>query len=99
MKDLFRLLVRVQREKYQFNVEISQSNLVTFGTRILRIQDQKVWNSMPSHMKLEENVKIFERGIKFWNENTCSSNDGSIFNEASFSWNDYVSIYNRCYGS
>ena len=43
-KGLFRLSVtnRVQKEKYKFNLEISKSNQVTFGSKSLGIKGPKV---------------------------------------------------------
>ena len=69
---------KVQREKCKFNLEISSSNQVTFGTRGLRIQGPKVCNSLPYHIKLVEKLKILTIVVKFWDRRTCSCNVGSI---------------------
>ena len=52
LKELFRLRAtkRVQREKYKFNLQIPESNQLTFGTRSLRIKGSKVWNLLLYHM-------------------------------------------------
>ena len=54
MKDLFRLCAtkRVQGEKHKFDLRISKSYQVLFGTKSLRIQGPKVWNSLPYHIKV-----------------------------------------------
>ena len=43
-KGFFRLSVTngVQKEKYKFNLEISKSNQVTFGSKSLGVKDPKV---------------------------------------------------------
>ena len=69
---------RVQREKCKFNLEISSSNQVTFGTRGLRIQGPEVYNSLPYHVKVVEKLKIFTIVVAFWDRKTCSCNVGSI---------------------
>ena len=81
MKDLYKLRAakRVQREKYKFNLEIPKSNQVTFGTRSLCTQGPKVWNSLPYQIKVTENLEIFKRVVKFWDEKTCSCNVCSIY--------------------
>ena len=39
------------REKYRLNLNISNYNQVTFGKKSLRIFGQKIWNSLPCHIK------------------------------------------------
>ena len=77
MKDLFRLRAtkRVQREKYKFNLEIPKSSQVIFGTRSLRMQGPRVWNSLPYHIKVAENLEIFKRVSKFWDGKMRTCND------------------------
>ena len=75
---------RVQREKYKLNLEIPKFNQVTFGTRSLRIQGPKVWDSLSYHIKVAENLEIFKRTVKFWDGKTCSCNVYSIY-EGSYS--------------
>ena len=81
MKDLLRRCVtkRAQTEKQKFNLEIPRCNQVTDGTRSLHIQGPKVWNSLPCHIKVAENLQIFKRVLKFSDGNTCSCGVCSIY--------------------
>ena len=49
MKNLFKVRKtnRAQREQYKLNLEIPKSNQVSFGTKSLRIQGPRVWNTLP----------------------------------------------------
>ena len=60
-------ILRIQRERYKFNLEIP--NKVKFGNRSRIIQGPKVWNSLPYYIKVAE---------KFWNGKTCNSKVCSI---------------------
>ena len=75
---------RVQREKYKLNLEIPKFNQVTFGTRSLRIQGPKVWDSLSYHIKVAESLEIFKRIVKFWDGKTYSCNVYSVY-EGSYS--------------
>ena len=76
---------KVQREKCKFNLELSNSSQVTFGTKGLRVQRPKVCNSLPYHNKVAENLKIFTTVVKFWDRKTYSCSVYSIYNKESYS--------------
>ena len=65
MKDVFRISTteRVQREKCKFKLEIPKPNQLTLGTRSLRIQGPKVWNSSPYHIKGALSILATERPL------------------------------------
>ena len=52
------------RKKCKFNLEISNSYQVTFGTRSLRIQGPKVCNYLLYHIKVAENLEMFPNSCK-----------------------------------
>ena len=58
MNDIFKLrnMDRLTREKYNLNLEIPIPNLATFGTKILRSYNLKIWNALPYHIKTRDNL-------------------------------------------
>ena len=67
MKNLFKVCKanRVQRRQYKLKLEILKSNQVSFDTKSLRIQDPKVWDTVPFHVKSKKNLQDFKDVIKF----------------------------------
>ena len=43
------------------NLEILKSNQVSFDTKGLPIQDPRVWNALPFHIKSKENLQILKK--------------------------------------
>ena len=62
---------RPVREKYKLNLQIPKINQVRFGIKSLRSLGPKIWNTLPYHIRISENVDIFEKAIKNWNEAEC----------------------------
>ena len=48
------------QEKFQLNLEIQETNQVTFGTKRSKYIGSNVWKSLPYHMKLSENLSNFK---------------------------------------
>ena len=67
IKNLFELRQsdrRVQTEiqttkKYKLNLTNPKWNKVSFGYKSLRVQDAKIWNSLPYHIKPSEKLESF----------------------------------------
>ena len=74
MKEIFSLrqMNRPVWEKYKLNLDVPSYNQVTFGRKALTFFGPKTWNSLPYHIKPEENIAPFKTIIKFWNRETCS---------------------------
>ena len=66
MNQIFRLRVvnRMVRSQYRLYLDILKVNQVSFGNRNIRSFGPKIWNSVPPHLKLCENLETFERVIK-----------------------------------
>ena len=62
MKNLFKVLKinRAQREQYKLNLEMPKSNQVFFGTKSLRIEEPRVWNTLPFYIKSKEHLQAFK---------------------------------------
>ena len=58
IKNLFKVCKTnwVQRKKYKLHLEIRKFFQVSFGTKNLRLQDQKVWNSLSFQIKSTEKL-------------------------------------------
>ena len=58
MNDIFKLrnTDRLTREKYKLNLQIPKPNEVTFGTGNLRSYSPKIWNALPNHIKISDNL-------------------------------------------
>ena len=58
MRDLFSLgeTTRLDPEKHMLNLNIPAHNQITFGSKSLRVFGPKVWNRLPYHIKLSENL-------------------------------------------
>ena len=52
--------------------ETPEWNQVTFGAKNLKVCGSKVWNSLPFHIKISENLIQFKSLMKNWNGNSCS---------------------------
>ena len=74
MNDIFKLKNTdgLTREKYKLNLEITQLNQATFGTKSLRSYGPKIWNALPYHIKTSDNLNSFKAIIKCWYENHCT---------------------------
>ena len=74
MRDLFSLreTSRLIRKKYMLNLNLPVHNLVTFGSKSLRVFGPKIWNSLPYHIKSSENLESFKMIIKHWNGTRCN---------------------------
>ena len=59
---------RPVREKYKLNLQTPKINQVRFSIKSLRSLGPKIWNTFPYHIRISENVDIFEKTIKNWNE-------------------------------
>ena len=59
MKQIFKLRETKKnvREKYRLNLNIPNCNQVTLGKKSLRIFGQKIWSSLPYHIKPSINLK------------------------------------------
>ena len=55
---------RLVREQYKLNLETSEWNQVTFGAKSVKVYRPKVWNSLPLHIKISENLIQFKSLIK-----------------------------------
>ena len=68
MKEIFNLRItdRPIRECYRNNVELQTFNQVTFGKNSLRVYGPKVWNGLPSNIKVLEDLKSFKKEIRKW---------------------------------
>ena len=53
------------------NLEIPMVNQASLGTKSLRLYGPKIWNSLPDHIILVENL-CFKNVIKSWNGSFCS---------------------------
>ena len=74
MNNIFRLGVtnRMVHSQYRLNLDISKVNQVSFCNKSIRSFEPKIWNSLPSHIKSCENLKIFKRVIKNCDGITCN---------------------------
>ena len=77
--DRFRLYVTKRSQKHEFSLDLPRLNEVTFGSETLRIEGSNVWDSLPYHIKVAENLEVLIRAIKFLDRKTCSSNICSIY--------------------
>ena len=68
MKEIFNLRItdRPIRECYRNNLELQTFNQVTFGKNSLRVYGPKVWNGLPSNIKVLEDLKSFKKEIRKW---------------------------------
>ena len=68
MKNLFKVRKtnRAQREQYKLNLEIQKSNQVYLVLKVCAYKALKVWNALPFHIKLKENLQAFKDATKFW---------------------------------
>ena len=64
--------IRVQRQQYKLNLEISKSNQASRGTKSLRIQDPMALNSLLFHIDSLGNVQAFKEVIEFCDGSKCS---------------------------
>ena len=74
MNVIFRLSVinRVACSQYRLNLDISNVNQVSFGSKSIRSFRPKISNSLPPHIKPWENLETFKRVIKNWDGITCN---------------------------
>ena len=74
MNDIFKLRYtdRLTREKYKLNLEIPKPNQATFGTRSLRSYGPKIWNALPYHIKISDNLNSFKTIIICSDGNHCT---------------------------
>ena len=58
MREIFetRKTKRAVRERYKINLEIPMVNQASLGTKSLRLYGPKIWNSLPDHIILVENL-------------------------------------------
>ena len=81
LSDIFqlRLTNRPPRDKWNLNLEIAKTDQVKFGTKSLWTFGPKLWNSLPHHIKLIENLITLKIIMKKWNrvqwECTVCTND------------------------
>ena len=63
MQDLFKLrgTNRNARNKYKLKLDIPVVSQVTYRTESLRSFGSKIWNSLPHHVKSEENLEAFKK--------------------------------------
>ena len=68
MNDIFKIRVtdRPVRKFYRNNIEFQRFNQVTFGKNSLRVFGPKVWNALPSKIKVSEDLMSFKAQIKKW---------------------------------
>ena len=62
---------RTVREQNLKNLIVKRKRTVTFGTNSLTVLGPKLWNNLPSHLKLCENLKTFKNMIKNWDGSKC----------------------------
>ena len=76
MNDIFKLrnTDRLTREKYKLNLEIPKPNQATFGTRSLMSYGAEIWNALPHHIKISDNLNRFKAIIKCWDGNLALAN-------------------------
>ena len=74
MNDIFKIknTDRLTPEKYKLNLEIAKLNQDTFGTKSLRSYGPKIWNTLPYHIKISDNLNSFKSIIKCWDGNHCT---------------------------
>ena len=84
-KGLSRLctLKRVQIEEFKFNFELPRSIHVTLRTESPSVKGPKVWNSLPYHIKVVENLEVIKRVVMFWDGKTCNGNFCSVYEGSS----------------
>ena len=67
-----RVTNRVVRSQYRLNLDIPKVNHISFSSKSIRPFEQKIWNSLPPHIKSCENFETFKRVIKNWDNITCN---------------------------
>ena len=74
IKQIFELKKRNRtvRNQYKLNLNIPKVTQVSYGEKSLRYYGPKIWNSLPFHIKISENLKTFKDIVKTWNGSTCS---------------------------
>ena len=60
------------REQCKTNLNTPSYNQMTFGYKSLCIYGPKIWNKLPYHIKLSENLRSFKELIKSWDGTRCS---------------------------
>ena len=60
LKQIFQLREtnRTVRNQYKLNLSVPKVNQVSYGEKSLRFYGHKIWNSLPFHVKTNENLKI-----------------------------------------
>ena len=66
MDEIFRLRFtnRTIRSQYGLKLDIPKVNQVSFGNKSIRYFGPKIWNSLPPHIKYNENLETFKAVIK-----------------------------------
>ena len=66
MDEIFRLRFtnRTIRSQYRLKLDIPKVNQVSFGNKSIRYFGPKIWNSLPPHIKSNENLETFKTVIK-----------------------------------
>ena len=74
MDEIFRLRFtnRTIRSQYRLKLDIPKVNQVSFGNKSIRYFGPKIWNSLPPHIKSNENLETFKTVIKNWDGITCN---------------------------
>ena len=74
MKNIFTVKEadRLTREQYKLNLNTLSRNRMISGYNSLRIFGPKIWNKLPNHITLSENLKSFNELIKNWDGTRCS---------------------------
>ena len=62
-------------------------NQTNFGTNGLRAFGPKIWNGLPNEMKSAQNISVFRRLIKQWDEVECNCNACQFKNTTSIKIN------------
>ena len=74
MNNIFRVKEnnRLVREQYKLNLETPEWNQNISEVKSLKGYGSKVWNRLPFHIKISENLFQFKSLMKKWNGNSCS---------------------------
>ena len=72
MKQIFQLREtnRSVRNQYKLDLNVRKVNQVSYGEKSLRYYGTKIWNSLPFHVKTNENLKTFKDMLIFYTPHT-----------------------------